>query len=441
MTHSLQKKVRHASLVVLCASVLGSTGNFALAQSNAGDKVLDEIAVIVNDGIVLNSDIKRETSFLQQRARASNQALPADAASRDNIIKLLIDREIQRQRARQAGIEVDAGSVNRAIERIASENGVSTFEFREVLQKQGFDFSYYRSSIAHELLVQRLVRSELEPTITVTEKEIDDYLTAKKSAEPEIARYRLQHILVAAPADAPEAQREQARQKAREVIKRFESGEDFALIAREVSDGPRAASGGDLGWREMAELPEFISAAVPGLNRGDISEPLSSNNGFHVVVLQGKQGGGSDEPAEDLRVRHIFIATEQGDTSQEARRVLQAARERIIAGESFAELAGELSEDPDSSSNGGELPWLSSGQMPPQMEQAANDLATGRISQPFRTQFGWHILEVLERRAGKSGNSRERTAATQVLRQQKFAREVEGWQRRLRDEAYVQVLK
>ena len=413
----------------------------ASGAASAQDVVLDEIAVIVNDGIVLKSDIERETQFLEQRARASNQPLPEDLRGDKRIVELLIDREIQRQRARQAGIDIDPGSINRAIERVAAENNLSTFEFREQLQNQGFDFSYYRSSIAHELLLQRLVRTEVESSITITEKEIDDFLAAEKSTEAQVIRYRLQHILVASPAGAPENQREQARQNARQVIRRFNDGESFDTLAREISDGPRAANGGDLGLREADELPDFIANVLPDLKRGDISDPILSENGFHVVLMRDIEGDGFEEPGEDMLLRHIFVTSDPNDTSQEARRVLLAARERIIAGESFSDLAAEISQDPDSKDNGGELPWLASGQMPPQMEETARELPTGRLSQPFRTQFGWHILEVLDRRVGQGGNTRERNAASQALRQQKFAREVDNWQRRLRDEAYIQVLK
>lgn len=430
-------KKRISGFIAAIAIALGAATGTASAQ----DVVLDEIAVIVNDGIVLSSDIERETRFLEQRARASNQQLSEDLTGDERIVERLIDREIQRQRARQAGIEIDPGSINRAIERVAAENNLSTFEFREQLQNQGFDFAYYRSSIAHELLLQRLVRTEVESSITITEKEIDDFLAAEKSTEDQVIRYRLQHILVASPAGAPENQREQARQNARQVIRRFNDGESFETLAREISDGPRAANGGDLGLREADELPEFIATVLPEMKRGDISDPILSENGFHVVLVRDIEGDGFEEPGEDLLIRHIFVTSDPNDTSQEARRILQAARERIIAGESFSDVAAEISQDPDSKDNGGELPWLASGQMPPQMEETATELPAGRLSQPFRTQFGWHILEVMDRRAGQGGNTRERNAASQILRQQKFAREVDNWQRRLRDEAFVQVLK
>ena len=279
----------------------------------------------------------------------------------------------------------------------------------------------------------------MEQSITVTENEIDEYIESRKLSEPEVVRYRLQHILVAAPANAPQVQRELARQSALEVIKRVNDGEVFGQVAREISDGPRAANGGDLGLRELDELPPFITAALPGLKRGRISDPIESENGYHVILVRDIEGVDDIEPSEDLRIRHIFIAAPPTDTSQEARRVLASTRERIISGESFDELAQSLSEDPDSKDNGGELPWLSSGQMPNQMEVVAAELPEGRISQPFRTQFGWHIVEVLERRKGSGGNSRVRNEATQVLRQQKYVREVESWQRRLRDEAFVEV--
>jgi len=407
-------------------------------HASAQDVVLDEIAVIVNNGVVLRSDIQQETQFLRRRAQSINQSVPDTEEMKEQIVERLIDREIQRQRARDAGISIDASTINRAIERVASENNMNTFEFREQLQKEGFDFQYYRDTLAHELLLQRLVQREVENSLNITEKEIDDYLANQEKVAPEVTRYRLQHILIAAPVSAPESQRELARQQARLVINRFSEGERFGTIAREVSDGPRAANGGDLGWREIEELPIFVTDNLPGLNRGDISDPIESENGYHVILVNDITGAETDEPGEDLRVRHIFIGTSPEDTTQEARRVLTDLRERIISGESFSTLAEEFSEDQDSNKNGGELPWLRSGQMPRQMEVAGNDLPTGTISQPFRSQFGWHIMEVLERRA--SSGDRGRTEATRAIRSQKFEREVDNWRRRLRDEAFVEVL-
>ncbi len=405
--------------------------------TSAQEVVLDEIAIIVNDGIVLRSDISREFQFLQNTARANRQQLPDNEESREQVLQRLIDKEIQRQRAAAAGISIDASTVNRAIENIAAENNLNTFEFRERLQQQGFDFAYYRSTIEHELLLQRLVQREVESSITVTENEIDEYLESRELAEPEAVRYRLQHILIAAPADSSEPQREVARRQAQAVIERVNAGESFATVAREVSDGPRAANGGDLGWREAQELPGFIASVLPDLNQGDISEPIASESGFHVVQVQGIQSDGSEEPGEDVRIRHIFIQA-AADTSRDARQILTAARERIVAGESFASLAKSISEDPDSKDNGGELPWINRAQLPQQMADIAASLPNGRVSQPFRSDFGWHILEVLERRESTGGNSRERAQATQVLRQQKFGREIENWSRRLRDEAFVE---
>ena len=429
---------RSPSYLHLIKGMLASSLLFC-ATASAQDVVLDEIAVIVNDGIVLQSDIAQETRFLRNTARATRETLPEGQQLRERIVQRLIDREIQRQRAANAGIVIDASSVNRAIEQVAAENKLNTFEFREQLQNQGFNFSYYRASVEHELLLQRLIQREVERSITVTENEIDEYIESRKLSEPEVERYRLQHILVAAPVNAPQAQRELARQSAEDAIKRINGGEVFGQVAREISDGPRAANGGDLGLRELDELPTFITAALPGLKRGDVSNPIESENGYHVIMVSAIEGVDDIEPSEDLRIRHIFIAANPADTTQEARRVLASARERIISGEPFSELAQNISEDPDSKDNGGELPWLSSGQMPSQMEVVARELPEGRVSEPFRTQFGWHILEILERRKGSGGNSRVRNEATQVLRQQKYVREIESWQRRLRDEAFVEV--
>ncbi len=437
MPVKLFKTLRKAWTLPASAGVMAAFVTLIPMIVSAQEVVLDEIAIIVNDGIVLRSDIAKEFDFLQNTARVNNQPLPDNEENRQQVIQRLIDKEIQRQRAATAGISIDASTVNRAIENIAAENKLNTFEFRERLQQQGFDFAYYRATIEHELLLQRLVQREVESSITVTENEIDEYLESRELSEPETIRYRLQHILIAAPGGSSEAQREVARQRALAVIDRVNAGESFDTVAREVSDGPRAANGGDLGWREAQELPQFISAVLPDLKQGNISEPLASENGFHVVLLQGTQGAGDEEPGEDLRIRHIFI-TAASDTSNDARQILTAARERIIAGESFATLAEALSEDPDSKDNGGELPWINGSQLPQQMAEVAASLPNGRISQPFRSDFGWHIMEILERRESTGGLSRERAEATQVLRRQKFGREIENWTLRLRDEAFVE---
>ena len=278
-------------------------------QSSAQDVVLDEIAVIVNNGVVLRSDIDQETQFIKRRAQSINQIVPNTAEMEEQIVERLIDREIQRQRARDAGISVDASTINRAIERVASENNMNTFEFREQLQKEGFDFQYYRDTLAHELLLQRLVQREVENSLNITEKEIDDFIANQEKVAPEVTRYRLQHILIAAPVSAPASQRELARQQARLAINRFSEGERFETIAREVSDGPRAANGGDLGWREIEELPLFVTDNLPELKRGDISDPIESENGYHVILVNNISGAKNEEPGEDLRVRHIFIST------------------------------------------------------------------------------------------------------------------------------------
>ena len=420
-----------SGLLLLGCSAMGS------AMVSAADVVLDEIVAVVNEGVVLQSDVEAESNYQQLRARASNAAAPSAAQLRQASLDTLIDREIQRQRASSIGIEVEQTNLNRAIERIASNNNMDAFQFRQSLQQQGFDYNYFRSGVQHELLLARLVQRDVTENITITETEIDNYLSEQASAPGE---YLISHILLAVDAAAAASQREQTRLRAEQLATELGGGRDFAATATAVSDGRRAINGGDLGWRTLDELPGFLTDVVPKLSIGEVSQPIQSNNGYHIIKLRQQRVAGAEEPGEELRLRHIFITSSTPADSSAAQRTLEALRQRIQSGASFAELAQEFSEDPDSKANGGELPWLESGKLPLAMEQMALSLPINSLSKPFRTEFGWHILEVLERRAGGNGNQRARTDAQQALRQQKFAQEVERWRQRLRSEAFIDIV-
>jgi len=412
-----------------------SASTFLISASvTAQDTVLDRIVAVVNEGVVLESDVTIETAFVRSESGANGVALPDASVLRDRIVERLIDQTIQRQEAARLGIVADASSVNRALAQIARNNNLNTQQFRDALIQQGFDYNHFRKTVEQQLITERLVQREVQSRVRVSAQEVDDYLSAEESNANKQVRYRLQHILVAIPASATAEVIESANEKADGILAELNSGADFATVAASRSDGSRALQGGDLGWRQRQELPAFIDTALDTMEIDDLRGPIRSPNGLHIIRLSNKETG-SGEAQQETRIRHIFVAG--SDSNVES--TLIAARARIQAGESFATVAAELSEDPNSANNGGELPWFSRGQLPPALEQAASALEPGTLSQPFQTQYGGHIVEVLERRKRTRTSASARAEAENALRQRKVEQEAERWIRQLRDESFVEL--
>lgn len=400
----------------------------------AQDLVLDRIRAVVNEGVILDSDIASASEFYKQQALSNRQSLPPDDVLAESVLEQLIGQEIRRQHAKEIGVAVDPGSINRAIEQIARNNNMDTLQFRQTIQQQGFDYNQFRQNIEQELLLQRLIERDVQARIRVSSQEIDDYVESVKNDVEDQRRYRIQHILVAVPPSASAQDNEAATARAQAILQRLRAGDDFSEVAAAESDGARALQGGDLGWRTLQEVPTFLAKALRTMDPGDISEPLKSANGQHVIKLTDRQSGDQTQQAETL-ARHIFIAGDASDVEQR----LSAARAQLQSGVSFKSVAADVSEDPNSASNGGELPWFTQGQMPPAMEEMADSLTIDELSGPFRTQFGWHLLQVLERRTSSIDGEELRQQASNVLRQRKVEQETERWSRQLRDESFVEI--
>ncbi len=419
-----------ATAVLLSIVVLTSMQRMAFAQ----DVELDRILAVVNEGVVLNSELRASIAFFKQQRASEAQNLPPENIIAERLLDQLIDREVMRQHAQSIGVSVDPGSVNRALEQIASNNNMDALRFRETLRQQGIDFEMFRANIEQDLLVQRLIERDVQSRIRVSQQEIDDFVDSLKDNSAENQQYRISHILIASPPEADDEQLADAESRVRSVFEQLEAGEEFAQVAASSSDGARALQGGDLGWRNLQELPEFLSTAARDMNVGDIAGPLRSTNGFHIVRLADLQSNDPTARQETL-ARHIFIS----GNSPEIQQTLTTARAEIINGRAFSDVAKELSEDPNSADNGGELPWFTADQMPPRMEQTASSLAPNTISEPFRTQFGWHLLEVLDRRERTIDEQVLRDEANNALRQRKLEQETQTWARQLRDESFVDV--
>lgn len=424
-----RRGVRVFTLVALVGCLAGQ----ATGAARAEDVPIDGIAAVVNESVVLNSDVRAETAFVKTQAASNRQDLPSDDVLRTRVLERLVDQEIRRQRAASLGVSVDATAVNRAVESVARGNNMDALQFRQTLLQQGFDFEQFRRGIEQELLLQRLVERDVEPRVRVSAREIDDYVSALRDDANEQRRYRLRHILLAVAASASAEEVAATRARADGIVARLEAGDDFASVAAAESDDARALEGGDLGFRTLQEVPAFLREAIVKLEPGDISDVLRSSDGLHIIRIDERQDANGGQRAE-TRARHIFIASDAEDTADRLAKV----RRRILSGESFASVAETTSEDPNSAPEGGELPWFSAGELPSEMERVAASLEPGQLSEPFRTQFGWHLLEVLERRVRDIDDEALRRQATNVLSRQRIEEETERWVRRLRDESFIE---
>ena len=398
---------------------------------------LDRIIAIVNEDVVMQSELEQRLRAVRGQLREEGARLPPGPVLERQVLDSLIQGRIQLQLAARAGIRVDDETLNRAINNIAAENQVSLGEFRQILEAEGYNYQQFREDIRDQITLSQLRQRQVENRINVTEREIDDFLANREFQGDAEAEIRISHILLALPAEALAAEIEQARQGAAELRRKLLAGADFAETARRVSDGGNAGQGGDLGWRKIAEVPTLFAEYIPDLGKGDISEPIRSPSGFHLIRIADIKGAEQSIVAQ-TRARHILIRTGELMTAAEAREKLTQLKARIEGGDDFGLLARGNSDDAASAIAGGDLGWRSPGELAPEFQRAMDALAIGQISAPFQTGFGWHIVEVLERRQYDNTESLKRGRARGAIRARKLEEATQNWARELRDEAYVE---
>ena len=403
----------------------------------AANVALDRIIAIVNEDVVMQSELEQRLRSVRAQLREEGARLPPGPVLERQVLDSLILGRIQLQLAARAGIRVDDETLNRAINNIAAENQVTLGEFRQILEADGYNYPQFREDIRDQITLSQLLQRQVENRINVTEREIDDFLANREFQGDAEAEFRIAHILLALPADAPAAEIEQARQGAAELRRKLLAGADFAETARRVSDGGNAGEGGDLGWRKIAEVPTLFAEYIPDLGKGDISEPIRSPSGFHLIQIADIKGAEQSIVAQ-TRARHILIRTSELITEAEAREKLTQLKARIEGGDDFGLLARGNSDDAASAIAGGHLGWRSPGELAPEFQRAMDALAIGQISAPFQTGFGWHIVEVLERRQYDNTESLKRGRARGAIRARKLEEATQNWARELRDEAYVE---
>ena len=432
MLTSLSRKIcilQLAFVALLCGSS-HAAGQQEVAQ-------IDRVVAVVDREVITYNELQdRIKIIVGQLEKQGAQRPPKDVLEKQVLERLISDR-LQLQLAAQTGLRVDDSQLDKALERIAEQNKMNVRQFRDALERDGISFQKFREDIRSESVLARLRERGVDNHINVTEAEIDNLLTTQASRPNAPDEFDISHILVRAPEAASPEDLQKLRNKAEQALKMLQEGENFSQVSARFSDAPNALEGGKIGWKSAAQIPAMFADALTPLKPGEITPILRSPNGFHILKLNDRRGGSSPMLIQQTHVRHILIKLSEAVSENDAKRRLNDLRERLENGGNFAELARQYSED-GSASKGGDLGWVNPGETVPEFEKAMNALKPGEISEPVRSPFGLHIIQVVERRSQDMSKEASRLKARQEIRSRKSDEAYEDWLRELRDRAYVE---
>jgi peptidyl-prolyl cis-trans isomerase SurA len=433
--------VRLLLLVVALAlgvNVACAQGERPASATPARSALVDRIAAVVNKDVITQYELSERVDRVLRDLSRRGTSSPDRREIEKQVLDRLVTEKVQLQLAKETGLRVEDLDLDRTINRVAEGNKLSLTEFRKMLERDGIRFDKFREELRDEILISRLREREVNGKITVSEGEIDNFLAEQSQKKGTATEYNVAHILVRVPEQASPEQLEARRARAEEALRRIHGGIDFAQVAATYSDAPDALQGGVIGWRNQDRLPDLFVAALSKLKPGQVSDILRSPAGFHVLKLVDARGAGGPLLVEQAHVRHILVRTNELVSEEEAKRKLLQLRERIVNGASFAELA-RLNSDDSSASRGGDLGWVYPGDTVPEFERAFTELKPMEVSQPVKTPFGWHLIQLIERRTADMSSDRQRNEARKVLLERKSDEAYQEWLRQLRDRAYVEL--
>lgn len=409
-----------------------------VALASAQVQPLDAIVAVVNEDVIVQSELESQIDLLVTELESRGATIPDRKTLEEEVLDQLVLERLQIQRAQTLGIEVDEATLTEALTNIAGRNGMSLAQLRDALEANGVSFESFREDTRRQILTSRLQQEEVVKEVRVSDQEVERFAAAERDSLIERTEVQLGHILIALPEDPSPQQVDQARAKAQELVQRLRQGEDFAAVARANSDGGRAQEGGDLGWFPMGEVPSLAAQPAQTLGRGELTDPIRSPSGFHIIRITDIKGD-APKPVTQTQARHILIRTSEVVSDEDAKRRLEQLRLRIVGGDDFAMIARANSDDTGSALNGGDLGWVSPGDTVPAFEREMDALSPGEISQPFQSPFGWHIVQVTERRQQDTTEELMQLRAKEALRLRKAEEARKLWLQRLRDEAYVEI--
>jgi len=401
-------------------------------------QVLDTIVAVVEDDVILERELQDEVLAVVQRIQASKSEIPPNYVLRKQVLEKMIVDKLQRQLAEKAGINVSEEMLNSSVADIAQRNNMNVEQFREELARQGMDYTAFLNNMRNEIVINQLRGREIGGRIKVTDREVDHYLETQDKIGDASIQYHLGHILVAVKEGASASEIQKALAKAGDIVTKLRGGADFTQVAMTQSDDANALKGGDLGWRTMSEMPTLFVTDASNMATGDIGGPIRSPSGFHIIKMLETKGVGQHTIVK-TKVRHILIKTNELVDDAEAKKRLLALKQRITDGDDFSSLARTHSDDKGSALKGGSLDWVGPNDLVKPFEEAMSKLAINEISEPVQTQFGWHLIQVLDRENKDDSSDYRKNQVRDAIRKRKIEEETELWLRKLRDEAYVEI--
>ena len=403
-------------------------------------QVLDKVVAVVNDNVITASELDAQVVALRQQLASTKATIPPEEVLRKQVLRHLIDVDIQLQLAKRNDLTIDTAELDQSIEKIATSNHMTLPQLREELQKQGMSWESYRDNVRKEMLIGRMQQQAVGKDVIISSQQVEDYLKTAHYSDKEQQVYHLQNIVVPLPEEPTTEQVKRAKSKADALLAKIKRGEDFSTMAIAESSGEYALEGGDLGERHLAELPEIFAEHVVDMNVGSVVGPLRTDNGFQLIKLVAVQGNEDHHEVTKTHVRHILIKSDASTTVEEASKQINNLYQQIKSGKDFGLMAKQYSLDAASATKEGDLGWVTSDELVPSFAEAMDKLPLNTVSEPVKSPFGWHLIQVLERKSIDDSTAFKRQQIRQFLHQRKFNEAVQNWQQHLRADSYVNVL-
>ncbi len=405
----------------------------------AATQLLDKIVAIVDNDIITNSELEQHKKLLLSQIDLEKTALPAEDILKKQILNQMILDKLQIQLANNTGLEVDAQNIDAAMKEMASDEGLTLAQLQNNIKNQGITLADFRTHLQQEIAINKLRQREIGREIVISSADIDGFLNSPVGQDRSGTEYHLRHILLSIP-DAPTPQAiANVKQQAESILVELKHGADFTKMAITKSSGQQALNGGDLGWRRISEIPTLFVKYIPTMQINEIVGPMQSSNGFHIIKLIEKRIGKTKQHLE-THVRQILIKPSVNTSDEEAEKSLNAIRAQILKGKDFAKIAERKSEELSTATNGGDLGWITEKAVLPKFYSEMQKLKNGELSQPFKTEMGWHLIQVLDRRSHNSSLDAARNRAKEILRERKYQEMLEAWLKKIRDNAKVEIL-
>ena len=426
---------KNLTLSVLIGFLLSS---FFSERMEAKIELIDRVIAVVDSGVIMESELNLRVQDIIGRLRSEGTELPPKELLEEQVLERLIIEEIQLQIGDSAGVKISDAELNRALSMLASQNSMNLEQFKESLDANNSSYSKLRDSVRKELIIQRVQRGKVGANIEISEQEIENFLNSEEGRSKLAEQYNVQQILLSLNSEAPESKVNSTKEKGADIIRRYNEGESFEKLAATYSSDQNALEGGSLGWRKATELPTLFSDVVTKMKVGEASELIRSGAGFHIIRLAEKRGDVVKFEDQTL-VRHILVQPSEIRSEKQTKDLMNEIYQKLVEGEDFKQLARQYSEDPGSKMEGGELGWSAPDTFDPAFEGVMNSADIGEVSTPFQSSFGWHILEVLDRRNEDISDDVRKNRAYSIIFNRKFEQELQRTLIELRSESYVDI--